>query len=116
MVVSADTCLTGHFTQFVSSDCIRVRHGVVAGAIWRFSDKLLADGAHFTRLEHGVLPSEVLQTEALRADDSLEMMKMIITLGYHDEVSCYVTWRLSMMSSFSLSVSSLSLPCQGLAV
>ena len=76
MVVSADTCLTGHFTQFVSSDCIRVRHGVVAGAIWRFSDKLLSDGAHFTRLEHGVLPSQILQSEALGADDSLETARI----------------------------------------
>ena len=72
MVVNVDSRPTEHFTLFVSSDCIRVRHGVVAGAIWRFSDKLLPDRADFTRLEHGVLPSEILQSEALGADDSLE--------------------------------------------
>ena len=78
-MVNVDSRPTEHFTLFVSSDCIRVRHGVVAGAIWRFPDKLLADGADFSRLEHGVLSSQVLQTEALRSDDSLET-RMMITL------------------------------------
>ena len=75
-MVNVDSRPTEHFTLFVSSDCIRVRHGVVAGAIWRFSDKLLPDRADFTRLEHGVLPSEILQSEALGPDDSLETARI----------------------------------------